>query len=55
MTSKGYLEIGDVLEDKRITDGDLFPNLLVHSVDVRLEHAHTLLGQGGRIIDRDVM
>ena len=41
-----YLEVADVLEDKRVVDIDGLADLVVHCVDVRLVHGHALLGQG---------
>lgn len=39
-----YLEVTDVLEDKRIVDIDGLADLVVHCVDVGLVHGHALLG-----------
>ena len=42
-------------EDKRVADGDLFANLLIHGVDVSLIDTHTFLGQGRGVVNRNVM
>lgn len=49
------LEIGNVLEYEGIVDGDLSADLVVHRVDVGLVHGHAFLGQGGGVVDRDVV
>jgi hypothetical protein len=32
-----YLETRDVLKDKRIIDGNLSPNFVVHGIDISLQ------------------
>jgi len=44
-----------VFKDKRIADGNLLLDLVVHGIHVRLVHAHALLGQGGGVVDWHVM
>ena len=44
-----------MLEDKRVADGDLFADLVVHGVDVRLVDRHALLGERRGVVDRDVV
>ena len=47
-------QVGDVLENKRVVDGNLTTDPLVHGVDESLVDGHALLGKGGGIVDRDV-
>lgn len=42
-------------EDKRVIDGDLSSNAVVHGVDVRLVDSHTFLGERRCVVDRDVL
>ena len=48
------LQVGDVLEHKRIVDGDLATDPLVHRVDEGLVDGHALFGEGGGVVDGDV-
>ena len=50
-----YLQVDDVFEDKRVTDGDLLPNPLIHGVDIGLVDTHAFLGQLGGVVDGDFM
>lgn len=50
-----YLQIADMLEDKRVIDIYGLANLVVHCVNISLVHSHALLGQGRCIIDGDVV
>ena len=36
ITQSSYLQVRYVLEDERVADSDLFFNLIIHRVDVRL-------------------
>ena len=50
-----YLEIWNVFEDKRVWDGNLPANSLIHGSNVRLINGHALLGEGRSIVDRNIV
>lgn len=39
-----------MLENKGVVDVDLLADFVVHGVDIRLVHRHTLLGQRGGVV-----
>ena len=41
-----YLEVADMLEDKRVVDIYGLADLVVHCIDVGLVYSHALLSQG---------
>ena len=44
-----------MLEHKRISDVDFFANAVIHGIDVCLVHTHALLGEGGGVVDGDIV
>lgn len=50
-----YLEVADVFEDKGVVDVYGLADLIVHCVDIGLVHGHALFGQGGGVVDGNVV
>lgn len=50
-----HFKVADVFEDKGVVDVNGLADLVVHGIDVSLVNSHTLLSQGGGVVDGDVM
>lgn len=48
-------QIGDVGEFERISLIDLFSNFSIHGISVRLIYEHAFLGEGGGVVNRDIV